>query len=271
MSLEPNFPFNEYDDTGQGDPLVLMPGGLTGWLSWMPHAEALAVQRRVIRVQLQGVALGLVDKPLPADYSVTYEVAALGATLNALGIERADFAAWSYGAAVTLSYAIHHPERVRTLTLIEPPAFWVLRDRGPLPESARRLQAHLQPLASADVTEDQLIEFARLVSLLPEGVDPRTLSQWPLWLQHRYSLRSQGSVFTHIDSLQLLRAFDRPVLLVRGEGTSEFLDAVTDTLIEELRDVRVLTFPGGHAPHLVSMQPFLESFRRFLADPHQPL
>lgn len=271
MSLAPNFPFNEYEDTGQGDPLVLMPGGLTGWLSWIPHAEALSAQRRVIRVQLQSIALGLMDAPLPADFSVNYEVASLGATLDSLAIERADFAAWSYGAAVTLSYAIHHPQRVRTLTLIEPPAFWVLRARGLLPEGALRLQTLLQPLAGADVTEDQLIEFLRLVSLLPEGVDPRTLPQWPLWSQHRYSLRGQGSAFTHVDSIQLLRAFDRPVLLVRGEGTSKSLDAVTDALIEELSDVRVATFPGGHAPHIVSMQPFLERFRRFLADPQAPL
>lgn len=271
MSLEPGLPIYEYDDTGQGDPLVLVPGGLTGWLSWAPHAQMLAEQQRVIRMQLHGVAYGLAGVPLPANYSVNFEVAALGTTLDSLGIEQADFAAWSYGASVTLSYAIHHPERVRTLTLIEPPAFWMLKSRGPLPDDALRLQSLLQPLAGADVTEDQLIAFARLVNLLPEGVDPRTLRQWPLWMEHRQSLRSQGSAFTHVDSLQLLCAFDRPVLLVRGEGTSEALDAITDVLSEELRDVRVVTFPGGHAPHIVSMQPFLESFRRFLADPGQPL
>ena len=30
-----------YDVTGQGDPIVLMPGGLTGWLSWIPFGAGL--------------------------------------------------------------------------------------------------------------------------------------------------------------------------------------------------------------------------------------
>lgn len=271
MSLESSFPFNEYADAGQGDPLVLMPGGLTGWLSWGPHAEALSEQRRVIRVQLQNVALGLAGAPLPARYSVNYEVATLGATLDSLGIEQADMAGWSYGALVALSYAIHNPERVRTLTLIEPPAFWVLRSRGPLPDSALREEAFMQTLAGADVTEDQLAEFLQVVSLLPEGVDPRTQPQWAFWAQHRQSLRMGGSEFAHVDSMALLRAFDRPVLLVRGEDTSETMDHITTALAEELPDARIAVFPGGHAPHITSMQPFLESFRRFLADPDQPL
>ncbi len=31
--------------TGQGMPLVLVPGGLTGWASWEPHVGRLATSR----------------------------------------------------------------------------------------------------------------------------------------------------------------------------------------------------------------------------------
>ncbi len=41
----------QHDDQGEGDPIVLVPGGLTGWLSWIPHQERLAAERRAIRVQ----------------------------------------------------------------------------------------------------------------------------------------------------------------------------------------------------------------------------
>lgn len=40
-----------YEDSGQGEPLVLVPGGLTGWLSWIPHQGRLAGRYRVVRVQ----------------------------------------------------------------------------------------------------------------------------------------------------------------------------------------------------------------------------
>ena len=32
--------------------IVLVPGGLSGWASWKPHAEILSKRHRVIRVQL---------------------------------------------------------------------------------------------------------------------------------------------------------------------------------------------------------------------------
>jgi hypothetical protein len=28
--------------TGKGTPVLLVPGGLTGWVSWKPYAEILA-------------------------------------------------------------------------------------------------------------------------------------------------------------------------------------------------------------------------------------
>jgi len=40
-----------YDLKGQGEPIVLVPGGLTGWQSWIPHQERLADRYRVVRVQ----------------------------------------------------------------------------------------------------------------------------------------------------------------------------------------------------------------------------
>lgn len=113
----------KYDTSGNGEPLVLVPGGLTSWLSWWPHAEALSASRRVTRLQLLNVELSLSEDSLPPTYSVEYEVAALGRTLDKLGIEQADFASWSYGAFIALSYALRHPDRVRSLTLIEPPAY----------------------------------------------------------------------------------------------------------------------------------------------------
>ena len=66
--------------TGKGPPLVLVPGGLTGWLSWEPHAERLVANRKVVRVQLLNVQYGLENRPLPLGYSVKMEAQALAAT-----------------------------------------------------------------------------------------------------------------------------------------------------------------------------------------------
>jgi hypothetical protein len=53
----------QYDVKGEGEPLVLVPGGLTGWLSWIPHAERLAATRKTIRVQPE-FAMSFAHRPL---------------------------------------------------------------------------------------------------------------------------------------------------------------------------------------------------------------
>jgi pimeloyl-ACP methyl ester carboxylesterase len=256
----------QHETIGNGLPLVLVPGGLTGWLSWIPHAEALSDSRQVTRVQLQNVALGLAGDRLPPDYSIDYEISALGATLDDLSAPQADFAAWSLGGEVYLSYAIRNPKNVRSLTLIEPPAYWVLRSRGLLSEDVLAEQDFNRSLAVPDVSEDQLIAFMDYAKLIPPGVDIRTMQQWPVWSQHRQSLRMGDAPFRHEDDIDLVRAFDKPVLLVKGDGSNPGLHAIIDVLGEEFPNARIVTFPCGHAPHIVSMQAFMEQFISFLSE-----
>lgn len=266
MSLQSEIPLMKREVSGSGEPLVLVPGGLTGWLSWIPHAESLAGSRRVIRLQLHNVELGLLGAPLPRAYSVDYEVTALGKTLDDLAIEQADLAGWSYGTVIALSYALHHPNRVQSLTLIEPSAYWVLRSRGPLPQPLLDEQKFMQTLASDEVSEEQLMALLHVFKFVPEDVDPRRLPQWPVWFQHRQSLRIGDIEYRHEDSIELARRFEKPALLVKGEGSNPYVHDITAALAEELPNARVASFPGGHAPHIESMQPFLEKFTRFLSE-----
>jgi hypothetical protein len=128
-------------------------------------------------------------------------------------------------------------------------------------------QEFARTLATEDISEEQLVRFTHLSGLLPEDVDPRTLPQWPEWFKHRHSLRIGDIPFRHEDSMELVRTFDKPVLLVKGEGSTPEMHAIVDALAEEFPNARDGTFPGGHAPHIVSMEPFLERYRRFLSEP----
>lgn len=264
MSMEQAIPLMEREVSGRGDPLVLSPGGLTGWLSWIPHMETLAESRKVIRLQLHNVAYGLSDVPLPPAYSLDFEVVSLGKTLDTMDIQQADFAGWSYGAAIILSYAIRHPNRVRSLTLIEPPAFWVLRSQGPLSQDILDEQSFTKTLATDNVTSEQLVRFCHFAGFVPEDVDPRSLPPWESWFKHRQSLRFGDTPFQHEDSIELVRRFQKPVLMIKGEGSRTYYHDIIDILAEKFPHAYTATFPGGHAPHIVSMQPFMERFIQFL-------
>lgn len=249
--------------TGRGAPMVLVPGGLTGWLSWEPHALRLATTRKVIRVQLLSVEYGLENRKLPPDYSLKMESRALEATLNELELaEPFDLVAWSYGAAITLDYALYHQEMVRTITLIEPPAFWVLGSKKPSgPEYDSLLE--LSKSIRGDVSETQLEQFARAVGLCPPGKMPQELPQWQPWVQHRRSLLNTSAPFNHRDDPSRLRNFTRPVLLVKGTGSASFLHQIIDSLAMQLPNAEVVEMPAGHVPHIVSMDHFLDKLTIF--------
>jgi len=264
MNAERLIPMMQSDVTGQGEPLVLLPGGLTGWLSWIPHAEHWSKTRQVIRLQLLSVELGLSGTALPDGYGVEFEVEALSNTLAKLDIAYTDFAAWSYGGAVALSFALRNPEQVRSLTLIEPEATWVLRIGGSLPLELREEQKQMQSLSTSEITEDQLAWFTRIAGLIPADTDPRSLPGWPVWSKHRQSLRMGDAPYRHVDSLERVRNFQKLVLLVKGAGSTARDHLITDRLVEAFPIAQVETLPGGHAAHIISMAAFLELFDRFM-------
>ena len=68
--------------------------------------------------------------PESALYRLTDAAATIRSAIEARR-EQTDLVAHSFGAAVALRYALNNPARVRTLTLVEPTWFGILRDLGP--------------------------------------------------------------------------------------------------------------------------------------------
>jgi pimeloyl-ACP methyl ester carboxylesterase len=248
---------------GNGQPIILVPGGLTGWVSWEPFVKMFSDKRTVIRVQLLGVQFGLENLPLPADYSVKTESHALAATLDSLGYSfPVDVVGWSFGAFTSLDFALDHPEKIRTLTLIEPPAMWVLRDTGKWDDEAQQAAGFFET-QTGDITVDMLAEFLLRAGFVLPGQSPRDLPKWNYWLPFRQSLRINPSVVSFRDDINRLKNFQPPVLLVKGTGSTGWLHHVIDVLSETLPHSRVIEFPGGHAPHIVSMDKFIPELEKF--------
>lgn len=103
---------------GQGDPLVLVHGGLTTIEEESTWIEGLAQTRRVIAVEMQGHGhTADTDRPM---HFPTLGDDVVG-ILDHLEIPTADLAGHSFGAATCLRAAIQHPDRVRRLVVISSP------------------------------------------------------------------------------------------------------------------------------------------------------
>jgi pimeloyl-ACP methyl ester carboxylesterase len=104
---------------GEGDPLVLIHGGLTTIGQLQGWVQPLAATRRVIAVEMQGHG-HTADTDRPMTFATMGDD--IAALLDYLKIPKADLVGHSFGAASALRAAIQHPGKVRRLVVISSPA-----------------------------------------------------------------------------------------------------------------------------------------------------
>ena len=250
---------------GQGEPIVLVPGVLSGWLSWIPHAERLSKERMVVRVQLRSIELAEAGDPFPDDYGTLTEREALLATVDELGLDSFDLAGWSYGGLISLAFALEYPERLRTLTLIEPEAPWILRETGHAADTVAGNKAYDRSLMGREITVNDLKDFLVRAGLGASGDDFESLPSWRVWVRNRQVLSTIGTIHDYTDSLDRLRTLDIPVLAVKGTDTTEQDAAVVHDLVATVPRGRLLELPGGHASHIENTDSFLEELDTHIA------
>ncbi len=104
-----------YQIHGEGEPLLLLHGGLGSTDMFAPILPLLAAGRQVIGIDLHGhgrTTLGDREFSIPAmgdDFA---------AILTELGYDQVDALGYSLGAGVAFRLAVQHPERVRRLAIV---------------------------------------------------------------------------------------------------------------------------------------------------------
>lgn len=99
-------------------PVVLLPGRTSGAPMWSANVPLLARSRRVIALDALGDAgMSVQSAPLT---SVEDQAAWVDEVISAVAPEGAHLVGHSFGGATAAVYARLHPDRVRSLTLLEP-------------------------------------------------------------------------------------------------------------------------------------------------------
>lgn len=255
-----------FDDQGSGEPIILVPGGMTGWVSWIPHQRLLANRHRVIRVQPIHNELGSAGVPGDPAYTDQTERESLRLTFDALELASAHVAAWSAGGRAALEFAMAHPERVRTLTLIEPEVLWVLEQLGESTDEVAHELEMMDRLFGRPVTEDELAEFLVAAGIAPSMEPVREHPNWERWIEHRTTLSWQSSRLARPDRrIDELSGVTHPTLLVKGTASTELSRRMVDVLRERLPHATVVELEGGHASHIESIDAFIQAFEHHLA------
>jgi pimeloyl-ACP methyl ester carboxylesterase len=99
---------------GEGEPLLLLNGGLMTYAAWEPLSARLRRRHRLVLCDLRGQLLS----PGLAPSDLTGNVADLTALLDHLGIEAVHVLGASYGGEIALLLAALAPRRVRSLVAV---------------------------------------------------------------------------------------------------------------------------------------------------------
>lgn len=106
--------FGDASDT----PILLMPGWGSGIPMWQENLPALVKDRTVYAFDAVGDA-GLSIQDVPFE-STADEAAWVAETVQGLGLDQVHLVGHSFGGRIAAEVAVRHPERVATLSLLEP-------------------------------------------------------------------------------------------------------------------------------------------------------
>ena len=140
-----------YEETGSGDPLLLIMGITAPGSVWQAHAEYWSQSFRCIMPDNRGV--GLTDKP-PGDYSSAMMADDHAGLLRELGIKKARVVGVSMGSIIAQQLAIRHADLVQSVVQMCP---WARCD------NYAKSVFNLMINTKARLTPDEFMEFIQLL------------------------------------------------------------------------------------------------------------
>jgi pimeloyl-ACP methyl ester carboxylesterase len=162
------YPFQ--GSSGSRLPVVLLPGVVTpAEISYAALAQEIRDEASFI---LKDLELYSGDSP-PPDYSLDLEVEGIERAAGESGFETFHLVGYSGGGAASLAFTARHPERVRSLALIEPA--WI-GNEGRTPEEMEDWEENNRIIALPP--EERMPAFMGAISA-PSGPPPPWMAKRP--------------------------------------------------------------------------------------------
>lgn len=246
---------------GTGLPLLLVHGFLSSRAQWAPNLEALAQVSRPVVIELLGHGRSGAPED-PAAYAVERYWERFEAIRERLGVERWRLCGQSFGAGLTLGYALAHPQRVEAQVFTNS-----VSGLAPLPSPGAENEREARAAAMAAGGHAALAAlpyYPRPSRRLPPSLweplvaDGRLLSATGVANAIR-ATTPRLSVCSHLGDIEA------PTLLVCG-AREEAFKPLRDLAVAELRGIEVVDVPdGGHSVNLDSSEAFNSAVTAFLS------
>jgi pimeloyl-ACP methyl ester carboxylesterase len=256
----------EYDVHGSGEPLLLIHGSILadGFFPLLTEPR-LANHYGVISYHRRGFA-GSSRASVP--FTIAQQAADGRALLRHLGIPRAHIAGHSYGAVITMQWALDAPTEVQSLALLEPPllaatpsgpAFW-----DGVAAVRQGMYDHGDKVGATDAFLTSVIgaEYRQVIAqFLPPGAFELAVADLDTFFQIELPALQQWR-FTAEEAVRIRQ----PVLAVVGTETAPMLRESHDVVKRWLPQAEELVVPQAtHALQQMNPSAVADGLARFLA------
>jgi pimeloyl-ACP methyl ester carboxylesterase len=250
----------EFATVGHGAPVLIVHGAGGGF------DQAISAAGPLVAAGYQVIApsrFGYLRSSSPSDPSPEHQADAFAVLLDELQIQRVPVVGVSAGALSALQFAVRHPDRCRSLTVIVPAASAVLPAQGPLPDQGPMTKAIIEYTIRSDflfwlgmtLASDRMIRSVLATDpALVAAASPneRRRARDILWNILPVSERWQGlQNDTRFASAPQSIAVDQikaPTLVISLEDDFYGTIAPARFIAAHVPGARLLTYPsGGHA------------------------
>ncbi len=251
-----------YRDEGKGEPVLLLHGTASSLHAWDEWTRHLTKKYRVIRMDLPGFGLTGPDKE--DRYEVADDIRFIDELADTLQLDSFHLAGSSLGGRIAWEYSVAHPNKVKSLTLLN--AVGYPQETWPLPillgqvPVIDQVVSHFQPrfmvrTALKDIYHDDTIITDELVTRYHE------LARYPGNL-NAFIKRVKARLDK--DHTKISRV-TTPTLIMWGEEDNYFPLASGRQFAKDIVGSRLITYPEiGHLPMEEDPKKTVEDFIRFM-------
>ena len=257
----------DYEDRGEGPPIVFVHGAILDHTQWWPQLDALSDEYRVVAYDVRGH--GRTGGSAVDAYSIELLADDLAALIDALDFDDPVLCGLSTGGCIAQMYASRHPDALSGLVLASTfgPEYLTFGDR---------LQRGV--VLPATIPPTRLVGYERVervLTWLNETFGSRGSSGD---YENVQALRDRGERMTADEFAKTIRAVSRfhdteidyanitvPTLVLYGENEPGFIQAHAARFADRLPDVEVRSVPNaGHASNMDNPDFYEDALREFL-------
>jgi pimeloyl-ACP methyl ester carboxylesterase len=234
----------DYDESGTGPTVVLVPGSCSTGAAWRPVIAAWNGRFRCVTTSLLGYG-GTAERRTAGDPSIAYETDVLESVIRRAG-GGVHLVGHSFGGLVALAVALRKRVSLASLVIVEAPAAELLRGCGEV-ELYDAFQA---------MTDSYFARFASgNADAIAEMIDfyggAGTFASWPQRLRG-YAMETTpvnildwASAYGFPLSAESLAAVDLPVLVIRGGASHPAVQRANALLRAHVSGAALATVDGA--------------------------